>query len=146
MVSENTLAINAAVTIVINLISVGGQHILNKRNRKDERVENWKLRLRSTSRELKREAMKMNPNAKFSESNFAHSSEEGVENLISTYKEIEKLHDERPKSIAGSELDESVGELVSWFQSPQYTGNEFTGIEVTENVVDKSQNILSKLD
>lgn len=146
MVSESTLLINGVITIAINAVSVVGQHLLNKRSRKRQYAENWCRELRSTCRQLKRNAIQVDPTIVIEEDDLEGHTSPDIQELVDLLEQTTELYDEMPDSLENGNLDEALSELVSWYHVPSYEGVRFTGAEVTENIVDLSLNVLGAIE
>lgn len=121
------------ISFIVNVISLAGQYMLTKHNQDRIREIQWETQSISLTKELRREATRMQLDA------------EGVEELRPTLEDLQSQRDELPEKYQGTKVENSLQEMEWWYQKYKDESNMLVS-ELRGKLLENTEVLIDELD
>lgn len=122
------------ISFIVNVISLGGQYVLNKKNRREMKEFQWKRETTSILRELRREALRMDLN----------NGDAGVVNNL--IEEIESQIDLIPSKFKDSDTNSNLDDILLTYHDFDTETNDMTVVDYRSELIEKTEDALESFE
>lgn len=120
------------ISVIVNILSLLGQHKLNQRNRRLINEDQWRRDTVSIVRELRREAMNMDLDG---------GDDELIQNLVG---DIKSHLDRTPEKFTNSPTEDGLTKLR--LANRDFESGNINRIELRQEIISKSEEVLDEFE